>query len=214
MSGETLAELREAIVAARSEFDAALRLAADRWEDEILEREDGVSEAWAPHMAAAHAILGERWRFRYLEMVLGTSAGAEPPTFDDFAASPAGQEELAERRERYEAMDGVGAALDAAAEVWSELDERFGRWSEADLVHPAGLAAGQLDYLGQFEQTASNDVRGCLLLASVHLRDHAQSCAPPSRTVERPGGERYDGAAALERTFDYAVELFVPSPSV
>jgi hypothetical protein len=174
VAGNTLAELHEAFIDARTEFEAALRLAEGRWEDQILEPEDGVSDAWPPHMAAAHAILGERWRIRYIDMVLDTPTGSPPPDFEEFAASEAGQQELAERRERYEAMDGLTSALDAAAREWTTIDARFVAFSAADLAHPAGLTTDQLDYLKQFGQTPSNDVRGCLLLAVVHLRDHAQ----------------------------------------
>jgi hypothetical protein len=174
VAGNTLAELHEAFIDARTEFEAALRLAEGRWEDQILEPEDGVSDAWPPHMAAAHAILGERWRIRYIEMVLDTPAGSPTPGHEEFAASEAGQQELAERRQRYAAMDGVASALDAAAQEWAAIDERFGRFSEADLAHPADLTVEQLDYLTSFGETPSNDVGGCLRLATVHLRDHAQ----------------------------------------
>jgi hypothetical protein len=171
---ESVSDLQVAFAEARSAFEDALRLADGRWEEPLLEPEDGADEAWAPHMAVAHALLGERWRFRYLDMVLSTSADAPPPTFDDFAASPAGQEELDERRERYEALDGVEPALEAAAREWAVIDRWFERRSDEDLGRAAGLSEWQLGYIEQFGQRASNDVRGCLVLAVVHLADHAE----------------------------------------
>lgn len=170
----SIAVLHEAFVSAREEFEAAVRTAEGRWEDKILEPEDGGDEPWPPHMAAAHALLSERWRFRYLGLLLAQPLGDEPLTSEAFAATPEGQEELAERSARYEALRDPATTIEAAANEWPAIDAAYGRFQDQDLKRKAGLSTGQLGYLESTGQSPSNDLRGCLLLAVVHLRDHAQ----------------------------------------
>lgn len=169
----SVAVLHEAFVTAREEFEAAVRAADGRWEEKILEPEDGGDEAWPPHMAAAHALLGERWRFRYITLLLDQSPDREPLSHEAFGETQPGQEELAARRERYNARSDAAATVEAAAREWPAIDAVYDRLSDSDLGRPAGLSDGQLNYLESMGQAPSNDLRGCLLLAVVHLCDHA-----------------------------------------
>ncbi len=170
----SIATLHAAFVAAREEFEAAVQLAEGRWEDKILEPEDGDDEPWPPHMAAGHALIGERWRFRHISSLLAQPTGAEPLSGEAFAATPAGQEEIATRSEQYNALTGPTETIAAAAREWERIDAVYAQLDAEDLTHAAGMNDGQLGYLASMGHEPSNDVRGALLLAVVHLRDHAQ----------------------------------------
>lgn len=125
-------------------------------------------------MAAAHALLGERWRFRHIEEILAQPPDAPTVTVEGFASTPAGQEELAQRSDRYAALDSADATIAVAATEWPQIDATYARLEDSDLTRPAGLFDGQLGYLASQGQPPSNDIRGCLTLAVVHLTDHAQ----------------------------------------
>ena len=174
VDASSVATLRAAFLVARADFEDAVRAAADRWEDQILEPEDGGDEPWPPHMAAAHALLGERWRFRHIEEILAQPPGAPTVSAEAFATTAAGEEELAERSTRYAALDSAEATIAAAATEWPRIDATYERIEDGDLTRPAGLFDGQLGYMESQGQPRSNDIRGCLVLAVVHLSDHAQ----------------------------------------
>jgi len=72
IDASSVASLLAAFKAARAEFEAAVQVANPRWEQQLLEPEDGGDEAWPAHMAAAHALIDERWRFRYLAHLFDT----------------------------------------------------------------------------------------------------------------------------------------------
>lgn len=170
----SVASLHGAFVAARDQFEAAVSSADDRWEEKFLEPEDGGDEAWPPHMAAAHTLIGEQWRFRYIAELLDQPADAPAISGDAFIASPAGQEELAERPARYAALSDAAATLATAATVWPRIDATYARIEDADLTRAAAFSDDQIAYLESQGQTASRDLRGVLTLAVVHLTDHAQ----------------------------------------
>lgn len=170
----SVATLHAAFLVARADFEDAVRAAAKRWEDKILEPEDGGDEAWPPHMAAAHALLGERWRFRHIEEIIAQPPDAPTVTAEAFASTAAGQEELAQRSERYAALDGADATIAAAAVEWAPIDAIYTRIEDSDLTRPAGLFDGQLGYMESQGQPRRDDIGGCLTLAVVHLTDHAQ----------------------------------------
>jgi len=174
IDASSVATLHAAFRVARADFEDAVRAAAGRWEDKILEPEVGGGEPWPPHMAAAHALLGERWRFRHIEEILAQPPDAATVSAEAFASTPAGQQELEQRRARYAALDGAEATIAAAATEWPEIDATYARLEDRDLTRPAGLFEGQLGYLESQGQPPSDDIRGCLILAVVHLTDHAQ----------------------------------------
>ena len=181
IDASSVARLHEAFIAARTDFEAAIRVAGDCWEDKILEPEDGgprtdegSPEPWPPHMAAAHALLGERWRFRHIEAALDQPADAPAITNEAFSESPAGEEERTGRRERYDALTGAEPAIAAAAQEWTTIDAIYERLEDTDLARAFGLNDGQLGYLESQGQTSSRDIRGALKLAVAHLTDHAQ----------------------------------------
>jgi len=174
IDASSLAHLHTAFIAAREALESAVSAAASRWEEKFLEPEDGGNEAWPPHMAAAHALIGEQWRFRYITELLDQPAAAPAISGEAFAASPAGQQELAERSERYAALSDAAATLTWTANVSPRIDATYARLQEADLARAADLSDDQIAYFESHGQTASRDLRGVLTLAVVHLTDHAQ----------------------------------------
>lgn len=166
--------MHAAFRAARAEFETAVRAADGRWEEPILEPEDGGDEAWPPHMAAAHALLGERWRFRYLARLIETPSNEPLLTQQAFAALPSEQTELDQRPARYESLSNAKRTLAAATEEWATIDSVFARFEETDLDREADISPGQLSYLESMGQPSARDVRSFLSLAVVHPRDHAR----------------------------------------
>jgi hypothetical protein len=107
-------------------------------------------------------------------LLLEQPPDGRPLPHEAFWETAPGREELAARSERYHALSDAAAPVEVAAREWSSIDAVYGRLSDGDLGRPAGLSPGQLNYLESMGQTPSNDLRGCLLLAVVHLQDHAQ----------------------------------------
>jgi hypothetical protein len=142
-----------------------VRAADGRWEDQILAPEDSSDEAWPPHMAAGHALRGERWRFRYITLLLDQPTSHDPLTHEAFSETQAGRKELAERSDRYTALSDAEATIAVAANEWRRIDAVYQRLRDGDLRRPAILSDGQLKYLASRCQAASNDLRGYLLLA-------------------------------------------------
>ena len=174
IDSRSVESLHTAVKAARVAFEAAVRVADSRWEEQLLEPEDGGDEAWPPHMAAAHALLGERWRFRYLAHLIETPEDQPLLTQQAFADLPGERTELDDRRSRYEALSNAAQTLTVAAEEWATIDSVFARFEEADLDREADISPGQLRYLASHGQPSERDVRSFLRLAAVHPRDHAQ----------------------------------------
>ncbi len=166
--------MHSAFKAARTEFEAAVQAADSRWEELILEPEDAGDETWPPHMAAAHALLGERWRFRYLARLIDTPEHQPLLTQQAFTDLPNEQTELAQRPARYEALSNAAQTLVAATQEWATIDSVFARFTESDLDREADISPGQLSYLASMGQPSERDVRSLLRLAVVHPRDHAQ----------------------------------------
>ena len=125
-------------------------------------------------MAAAHALLGERWRFRYLAHLIDTPEDGPLLTQQAFAALPSEQLELEQRPVRYESLSDATKTLTVATEEWATIDSVFARFKEADLDREADISPGQLGYLASQGQPAERDLRSFLRLAVVHPRDHAQ----------------------------------------
>lgn len=98
IDASSVASLHAAFKAARAEFEAAVQVANPRWEQQLLEPEDGGDEAWPAHMAAAHTLIGERWHFRYLALLFDTPEDGPLLTQQAFADLPSEQLELSERR--------------------------------------------------------------------------------------------------------------------
>ena len=173
LGSRSVASLRDAAVDARREFEDALPLATERWDEQFLEPEDGGSEAWSPHTVAAHAILGERWRFRYIARLL-EQPRSETLSQAEFSALPSEVSELRDRGGRVEAMADATAAVAAAAAEWVVVDDVFGRITNEDLARPTDLSDGQLDYLETMGLARERTLWSLLSLASVHLLDHAR----------------------------------------
>ncbi|MBT5773843.1 MAG: hypothetical protein HOH95_05650 [Dehalococcoidia bacterium] len=174
IDASSVASLHAAFKASRAEFEAAVQVADPRWEEQLLEPEDGGDEPWPPHMAAAHALLGERWRFRYLAALIATPKDGPLLTQQTFAVLPSEQLELSERPARYESLSDATSTLTAAIEEWATIDAVFARFTESDLDREADISPGQLGYLASQSQPSERDVRSFLRLAAVHPRDHAQ----------------------------------------
>lgn len=174
IDASSIASLHAAFKAARAEFEAAVQVAGPRWEEQLLAPEDGGDEAWPPHMAAAHALIGERWRFRYLARLIDTPEDAPLLTQQAFYALPSEQIELEQRPARYESLSDAATTLAAATEEWATIDSVFARFKETDLNRVADINPDQLSYLSSQGQPAERDVRSFLRLAAVHPRDHAQ----------------------------------------
>lgn len=174
VNASSVASLHAEFKAARAEFEAAIQIAGPRWEEKLLEPEDGGDESWPPHMAAAHALIGERWRFRYLAHLIDTPEDAPLLTQQAFADLPGEQLELQRRPARYEALSDATRTLTAATEEWATIDTVFARFKESDLDREADINPGQLSYLASQGQPSERDVRSFLRLAAVHPRDHAQ----------------------------------------
>lgn len=174
IDSSSIASLHAAFKAARAEFEAAVQIAAPRWEEQLLEPEDGGDESWPPHMAAAHALLGERWRFRYLAHLIDTPEDGPLLTRQAFADLPSEQLELSERPARYESLSDATNTLTAATQEWATIDAVFARFKDADLDREADISPGQLSYLSSQAQPSERDIRSFLRLAAVHPRDHAQ----------------------------------------
>ena len=174
IDASSVASLHAAFKAARAEFEAAVQVADPRWEEQLLEPEDGGDEAWPAHMAAAHALIGERWRFRYLAHLIDTPEDGPLLTQQAFANLPSEHAELSERPARYESLSDATTTLTAATEEWAIIDSVFARFKETDLDREADINPGQLSYLASQGQPSERDVRSFLRLAAVHPRDHAQ----------------------------------------
>jgi len=67
-------------------------------------------------MAAAHALLGERWRFRYLAHLIDTPEDGPLLTQQAFADLPSEQLERSQRPDRYETLSNAERTLTVATE--------------------------------------------------------------------------------------------------
>jgi hypothetical protein len=69
----------------------------------------------ATHMSAAHALLGERWRFRYLAHLIETPEDQPLLIRQAFADLPSEHTELEDRHSRYEALGDAAQTLTYAS---------------------------------------------------------------------------------------------------